>query len=273
MLGTLKKMRSQLDETGTVQYKLPIGEQELALNPLIGQQLTLTHTGNIFCCNCGKKTKKSYSQGHCFPCMQKLASCDLCIMKPETCHFDQGTCREPQWAQSHCFVPHYVYLSNTSGIKVGITRHNQIPTRWIDQGATQGLAIFKVSTRQLSGLIEVELAKFVKDKTNWQAMLKGNADDVDLAQQAQILIPQIEQRLSELAMEKGDYKIERLEENIQQICYPVSQFPKKVSSHNFDKNPIVSGTLVGIKGQYLIFDTGVINIRKFSSYEVSISTE
>jgi uncharacterized protein (UPF0335 family) len=148
-------------------------------------------------------------------------------------------------------------------------RHNQIPTRWIDQGATQGLAIFKVSTRQLSGLIEVELAKFVKDKTNWQAMLKGNADDVDLAQQAQILIPQIEQRLNELAMEKGDYKIERLEENIQQICYPVSQFPKKVSSHNFDKNPIVSGTLVGIKGQYLIFDTGVINIRKFSSYEIS----
>jgi hypothetical protein len=273
MLGTLKKLRSRLDEADLVQYNLVVGDQELPLNPLIGQTLSLTHTGNIFCCNCGRKTKKSYSQGHCFPCMQKLASCDMCIMKPETCHFDQGTCREPQWAQSHCFVPHYVYLSNTSGIKVGITRNNQLPTRWIDQGATQGLAIFKVSTRQLSGLIEVELAKLVKDKTNWQAMLKGNAADIDLNAKAQELIPHIEHRLNELAMEKGEYKIERLTETIQQINYPMTAFPKKISSHNFDKVPEVTGVLLGIKGQYLIFDTGVINIRKFSAYEVTVTTD
>lgn len=191
-------------------------------------------------------------------------------MKPETCHFSEGTCREPEWAQTHCFVPHYVYLSNTSGIKVGITRHNQIPTRWIDQGATQGLLTFKVSTRHLSGLIEVELARLVNDKTHWQAMLKAHNDDQDLKAIANQLIPQVEVRLNELLMENGDYAIERLDESIQKIDYPVSEFPKKIKSFNFDKTPEVSGFLKGIKGQYLIFDTGVINIRKFTSYEVTV---
>ncbi|MCL1080116.1 DUF2797 domain-containing protein [Parashewanella spongiae] len=272
MLGTLRKMAATIDDNNVVHYQMRVGEQTLDLNPLIGHTLTLSHTGKILCSNCGKKTKKSYSQGHCFVCMQKLASCDLCIMKPEICHFDQGTCREPEWAHSHCFVPHYVYLSNTSGIKVGITRNNQIPTRWIDQGATQGLPIFKVSTRQLSGLIEVELAKLVNDKTHWQAMLKGNSEDKDLSQISAELIPQIETRLNELCMENGDYKIERLNDNIQSINFPIENFPTKIKSHNFDKTPEVTGILKGIKGQYLIFDTGVINVRKFTSYEVNVST-
>ena len=269
MLGTLRKMRSTLDEHDRVQYQLPVGDELLDLNPLIGKNLTLTHTGKISCSNCGKKTKKSYSQGHCFVCMKKLASCDMCIMKPETCHYDQGTCREPEWGQANCFVPHYVYLSNTSGIKVGITRHTQLPTRWIDQGATQGLPIFRVSTRQLSGLVEVELAKMIADKTNWQTMLKGNAEDIDLKEKAAELIPQIETKLHELAMSKGEYSIERLDESIQAISYPIETFPTKVKSHNFDKEPVVSGILQGIKGQYLIFDTGVINIRKFTAYEIT----
>ncbi|BCV32001.1 DUF2797 domain-containing protein [Shewanella algae] len=271
MLGTLDKMAVALDENHLAQYTLRVAEQRLALNPLIGKSLTLSHTGNIFCCNCGKKTKKSYSQGHCYVCMQKLASCDLCVMKPETCHYDQGTCREPEWGDTHCMVPHYVYLSNTSGIKVGITRHTQLPTRWLDQGATQGLPIFKVSSRQLSGLIEVELAKLIADKTNWQAMLKGNNNEIDLKAKAETLLPSIETRLHELAMSRGDYRIERLTETETQIHYPVSEFPKKIKSHNFDKEAVVSGTLMGIKGQYLLFDTGVINIRKFTSYEVEVS--
>lgn len=271
MLGTLKKLRVQLDETQKVQYQLVVGNKLLPLNPLIGKPLTLTHTGNIFCCNCGKKTKKSYSQGHCFVCMQKLASCDICIMKPETCHFDQGTCREPEWAQSHCFVPHYVYLSNTSGIKVGITRHTQLLTRWIDQGATQGLPIFKVATRQISGLVEVELAKFINDKTQWQTMLKGHAENIDLNEKAAELIPLIEAKLHNISRQNDNYSIERLYESIQSIHYPIEVFPKKINSHNFDKEAAVSGILQGIKGQYLIFDTGVINIRKFTAYEVRVT--
>ncbi|MGF1726220.1 DUF2797 domain-containing protein [Photobacterium nomapromontoriensis] len=270
MLGTLNKMRSKLGEV--VEYHLPIGDQLLALNPLIGKQLKLTFTGNIYCNACGKKTKKSYSQGHCFPCMKKLARCDMCIMKPETCHYDKGTCREPQWGDEYCMVPHYVYLSNTSALKVGITRHTQLPTRWIDQGATQALPILKVKTRQISGLAEIALAEMVADKTNWRTMLKGNNSEISLKDEANRLLPAIEQRLNELLEIYGHDAVEKLDEEIVNIHYPVDTFPTKISSHNFDKDPIVEGVLIGIKGQYLIFDSGVINIRKFTSYEITVET-
>ncbi|EEX37350.1 DUF2797 domain-containing protein [Vibrio metschnikovii] len=267
--GVLQKMRAQHHQT--VHYQLPVGEHLIDLNPLIGKTLTLHHTGNIFCHSCGKKTKKSYSQGHCFVCMKKLASCDMCIMKPETCHFEQGTCREPEWAQSHCMVDHYVYLSNTSSLKVGITRHNQIPTRWIDQGATQGLPLYKVKTRHISGLLEVELAKHIADKTNWRTLLKGDGEPLPLAEHAAKLTPLLTSKIAELRQKFGADAVIELDENGTEIRYPVEQHPVKITSHNFDKQPLVSGVLQGIKGQYLIFDNGVINIRKYTAYEVEVS--
>ncbi|GAA4895141.1 DUF2797 domain-containing protein [Ferrimonas pelagia] len=270
MQGTLSKMAVEL--AATAQYALRVGEQRLPLNDLIGQPLTLRFTGKIFCDACGRKTNKSYSQGHCFPCMKKLARCDMCMMKPETCHFAQGTCREPEWGQRHCMIPHTVYLANTSGLKVGITR--QLPVRWLDQGATQALPILRVATRQLSGLVEIELAKLVADKTNWRAMLKGAGAPVDLKAEAARLLPQIEATLTQLNRQFADsvegMAIERLDEPVVSIDYPVSQYPSKIASHNFDKAAEVSGVLQGIKGQYLIFDTGVINIRKFTGYEVTV---
>ncbi|QSX31154.1 DUF2797 domain-containing protein [Shewanella cyperi] len=270
MQGTLTKMRTGLDAQGTANYFLMLGDTEVALNPLIGKPLQLIYSGNIYCCNCGRKTKKSYSEGHCFVCMQKLASCDMCILKPETCHFDKGTCREPQWGLSHCFVPHFVYLSNTSGLKVGITRHTQIPTRWIDQGATQGLPILKVASRKISGLIEVEIAKHVADKTHWQAMLKGNNANMDLAAEAARLLSEVAPVLADIRAEYGEDAVQELVSQPQPIDFPVTKFPTKVTSFNLDKAPIIEGVLTGIKGQYLIFDTGVINIRKYTGYEVSI---
>lgn len=269
MIGNIRKMHSDLDATtGKVEYSLPIGDELLPLNPLIGKSLKLTHTGEIHCSNCKKKTKKSFSQGFCFPCMRKLAACDMCIMKPETCHYSQGTCREPEWGETNCMIDHFVYLSNTSGLKVGITRHSQVPTRWIDQGATQALPIAKVKTRQISGLVEVALAEMVADKTNWRALLKGNNDAMDLKEKAQELLPSIKERLSQIQLEFGEDAVELLDEDIVDIEFPVTQFPTKIVSHNFDKNPVVEGVLEGIKGQYLIFDTGVINVRKFTSYQI-----
>lgn len=273
MKGTLAKMQAKLTDNNDVDYQLPIGEQQLRLNDLIGKSITFIYTGNIYCCHCGNKTKKSYSQGHCYVCMKKLASCDLCIMKPETCHYANGTCRQPEWGEKNCFVPHYVYLSNTSGIKVGITRYTQIPTRWIDQGATQGLPILKVSSRQISGLIEIELAKFIKDKTNWRTMLKGNQQDIDLTNVADILLPKIQDTIDKLKTEFGDDSIEFLSKKTQMLNFPINVFPNKINSYNLDKSPIFSDTLKGIKGQYLIFEHGVINIRKFTAYEVNINIE
>ena len=266
--GTLSKLRASINDK--VQYQLAVGDELIDLNPLIGKTLTLTHTGNIFCCSCGKKTKKSYSQGHCFVCMKKLASCDMCIMKPETCHYDQGTCREPEWGERNCMVDHFVYLSNTSSLKVGITRHTQIPTRWIDQGATQGMPIFKVATRYISGLIEVEIAKHVADKTNWRNLLKGDAEPLSLQEQFATILPLVEDKIIEIRQRFGEDSIQIINAELTSLSYPVEKHPVKIVSHNFDKSPEVTGKLQGIKGQYLIFDTGVINIRKFTSYEVEV---
>ncbi|MGR8948108.1 MAG: DUF2797 domain-containing protein [Gammaproteobacteria bacterium] len=268
MQGTLRKMTTELADV--VQYGLPLGDETLSLNPLIGQKLKLHYLDEIFCQNCGRKTKKSFSQGFCYPCMNKLAACDMCILKPEKCHYDQGTCREPEWADRHCMVNHIVYLANTSALKVGITRASQVPTRWMDQGATEALPIYRVLTRHISGIVEIEIAKWVADKTNWRAMLKGDGEALPLKEKANELSREIAQALQQIRSERGEDSVEPLDENIVKISYPVSEYPRKVSSFNFDKNPEVEGTLMGIKGQYLIFDTGVINIRKFTGYNVRV---
>jgi len=272
--GNLRKMRSNLtqkNEGSRVEYFLPLGDSEVPLNPYIGKHLRLKFLGNIYCSHCNKRTNKSFSQGFCFPCMKKLACCDMCIMKPETCHYDQGTCREPSWGEQNCFVPHYVYLSNTSGLKVGITRYTQIPTRWIDQGATQATIIYKVNTRQQSGFVEMAFKDLIADKTNWRTMLKENQPDRDLLSEATELKAKLSEKLDKVIGSFSANDIESQENEVTKINYPVLEFPAKIASHNFDKNPVVEGTLMGIKGQYLIFDTGVINIRKFTSYDVEVS--
>ncbi len=141
--------------------------------------------------------------------------------------------------EENCMVDHFVYLSNTSNLKVGITRHTQIPTRWIDQGATQGLPIFKVKTRYISGLIEVELAKHIADKTNWRTLLKGDGENIALEQEAARLLPLVEEKVQEIKQKFGDDSIVDLSESITDISYPVNAHPTKITSHNFDKNPVV----------------------------------
>jgi hypothetical protein len=267
MLGPLQKMRTLL--SGSVSYELPLAEQSIALNPLMGKSIKFTYTGQIFCVHCKRPIKKSFNQGYCYPCFTSLAQCDLCIMKPETCHYEAGTCREPDWAQNFCFQPHIIYLANSSGIKVGITRQTQLPTRWIDQGAVQALPIFKVSSRYVSGLVEVIFAKHISDKTSWQQMLKGRSEAIDLEAKRDELMALSAESLTEIANRFGPDSLQLLsDEKVVDIHYPIDRYPVKIQSFNLDKTPEVSGVLHGIKGQYLLLDTGVINIRKFSGYEV-----
>ena len=268
--GKLQKMKVELDTP--VRYSMMLDGQEVPINEAIGKTLTLTYTGEINCVNCDRKTKKSFNQGYCYPCLRSLAQCDMCIVKPELCHYEAGTCREPKWGEDHCLQPHYVYLANSSGVKVGITRGTQIPTRWIDQGAVQALPIMQVSERLLSGLVETELKQYVSDKTSWQKMLKGNIKAVDLLNVRDELLEQSEHAFDVLTQQFGEEAIIYLEdEEPIDIEYPVLEYPQKVKSFNFDKTPEVTGTLMGIKGQYLIFDTGVINIRKFGGYQVQVA--
>ena len=270
--GLLHKMSTQL--LSPVAYQLTLGAETLTLNDSLGKKIKLNFSGNIVCQHCQRKIKKSYNQGYCFPCFKKLAQCDMCIMKPETCHYDRGTCREPVWAEKHCMQNHTVYLANSSGLKVGITRNTQVPTRWIDQGAIQALPLFEVKNRLHSGLVEVLIAEYVADKTNWRAMLKGEVSELDMLAQRDIIINQCEEQLEYLYEEVEDFHLEPLsDEEVVNINYPVLEYPKKIISHNVEKTPEIEGILLGIKGQYLIFDTGVINIRKHSAYEVNISLE
>ncbi len=274
MLGYTKKMRARLDldTSKPVQYELLLGEQLVELNSLIGKPIKLTYTGKIACIHCNKVIKKSFNQGYCYPCFISLAQCDMCIMKPETCHYDAGTCREPAWGEEFCFKPHIVYLANSSGIKVGITRQTQIPTRWIDQGAVQALPIFKVQSRYISGLIEIIIAKHVSDKTSWQQMLKSKAEFVDLISKRDELVAVCATELAEISQRFGMHAVEFLgNESILDIHFPVDTYPVKVKSFNLDKNPEVAGVLHGIKGQYLLLDTGVINLRKYTGYEIDFS--
>jgi len=265
--GPLSKMVSSLQDT--VEYSLPVGEHLVPLNPLIGETVRLEFQGEINCQHCQRKTKKSFNQGFCYPCFKKLARCDSCIMSPEKCHYAAGTCREPEWAEKNCMVEHIVYLANTSAPKVGITRGSQVPTRWIDQGATQALPILSVQSRLQSGLVEHALKSFIADKTQWQTMLKGNGDVQDLRSLRDDLLSKIEAELDGFSQQFGSSAFSVLDQAEEvQIDYPVQNFPVKVKSFNFDKDPVVEGVLEGIKGQYLILDSGVINIRKFTAYQV-----
>lgn len=268
--GPLDKLRAELSEP--VSYRLPLGDQEIPLAPLIGSVLRLEFTGTITCCHCGHKSKRSFAQGYCYPCFQRLAQCDGCIVKPETCHFHLGTCREPEWAEGACMVPHIVYLANSSGLKVGITRATQVPTRWIDQGATQALPVLRVATRRVSGLAEVLFGQSVADKTNWRLMLGGKAADLDLRVEAAQLLGTYRVALEDLRLQFGQGSVEALPEaDVTCIEYPVQAYPSKPQSLNLDKTPVVEGRLTGIKGQYLMFGNQVLNVRNFTSYHVRVS--
>ncbi|QKZ03689.1 MULTISPECIES: DUF2797 domain-containing protein [Pseudomonas] len=268
--GSISKMTTRLDGP-VVQYSFRLGDVEVPVNPLIGKTVRLEFLGAIHCSHCGRKTKTSFSQGYCYPCMTKLAQCDVCIMSPERCHYDAGTCREPSWGEQFCMTDHVVYLANSSGIKVGITRATQLPTRWLDQGASQALPIVRVATRQQSGLVEDLFRSQVADRTNWRALLKGDAAPVDLGEVRDMLFDTCGAGLSLLQERFGLQAIQPLHDTpVLEIRYPVEAYPAKIASFNLDKNPVAEGTLLGIKGQYLIFDTGVINIRKYTAYQLAV---
>ncbi len=267
--GVMRKMLTRLDDP--VRYSMSLSGEQTPLNEWLGQPVQLHHTGRIFCVHCGRKTGKSFNQGFCYPCFRKLAQCDSCIIHPERCHFDQGTCREPDWGERVCMRDHIVYLANSSGLKVGITRSVQVPTRWIDQGATQALAIIRVRSRMQSGHLEVLFKERVADKTNWRDMLKGVAEPIDLLAERDRLVEAAREGIDELARRFGFFAITVLNglEPVR-IRYPVLEYPTKPNALNFDKEPTVGGILKGIKGQYLIFDQGVINLRRFAGYEVEL---
>jgi hypothetical protein len=263
MKGDLRKMKTSLKD-GVVHYQLALGDDRVDLNDHLGQSLHLHFTGNIHCIATGEKIKKSYNQGYSYKAFMTLAECDLCIVKPELCHYAKGTCRDPKWGEENCFAPHFLYLAYSSEMKVGITREHQVPTRFMDQGATYALPILKLNSRRDSGMLESEIAKELSDRTNWRKMLQGDCRDLDLQE--------FYDKRDQLYEDYGDFidelGAEDVEQEVIELSYPVLEYPEKIVSLGFDKTVDVKGKLLGIKGQYLILDTGVINMRKHQGYEI-----
>ena len=185
--GNILKMRTEL--ASPVKYTLPIGENLLEMNGLIGKEISLKFDGRINCISCGKQTKTSFGQGFCYNCLQTAPEASESVMRPELSKAHFGIARDMEWAEKHDLINHIVYLAVSSEVKVGVTRIHQIPTRWIDQGATQAIKLAKTPNRHIAGIIEVFLKKHFTDKTNWRAMLKNEIiENIDLVTEKEKVI-------------------------------------------------------------------------------------
>lgn len=253
----LSKMKAALENK--VQYTLHGQTEIVDMNQLLGQKIKMTYLQKQQCASCNKE-KKLFAQGFCYDCFTSAPEAAPCIINPELCEGHLGKGRDVEWEKAHHVQPHVVYLALASAVKVGVTRDTQVPTRWIDQGASYAIKLAEVPYRKLAGDIEVALKGTFTDKTNWRAMLKNEIGDFDLEEekwQCEELLPN----------DLSDYMSE--DDDIIEINYPVLEFPEKVKSIGFDKQLIIEGQLLGIKGQYLLLDDNrVINIRKHTGYYV-----
>lgn len=263
--GQVFKMKVELADE--VKYTLNFHDEDkvdsVEMNALIGAKIKLSFSGNIHCIKCGKKTKNSFGQGFCYPCFTSAPEAAECIIKPELCRAHLGEGRDPEWEERNHNQPHFVYLAATDVVKVGVTRDHQIPTRWIDQGASSAIRLAHTPNRYLAGVLEVALKDQFTDKTNWRKMLKNDIDE-------SIDLEEVKWELEELLpADLTEYFSD--DDEVVEINYPVLEFPEKVKSLGFDKQAVIEGTLKGIKGQYLLLDDNrVLNIRKHTGYIISL---
>lgn len=262
MKGFMQALNHRVDDP--IRYELSFTDQTEPINPWIGHKLRLEFLGEKKCVACGRKVKKLYQGGYCFPCVTTLAETDLCIVKPHECHFHLGTCRDEDFGKAYCMVPHYVYLAVSSQAKVGLTRKGREFTRWVDQGAHQAVIFAQLGTRKLAGDLEMEIAKNMPDKTNWRHLVQGITTDVDLLDLAMVTKEKLPESMQAYVLP---------EFALHTFTYPVMEgvAPKAISV-NLENNPIES-VLLGIRGQYLLFEQGAINVKKHAGMLCKVDLE
>jgi len=249
--GVLTKMRT---ENGSpINYFLTMNDDELHMNEVLGRKLKISFDG-YQCLNCGS-ARKTYRMGHCYDCYYKLPQTADWVIRPELSKAHLGEeDRDLAYEQATQLKPHIVYLALSSNVKVGVTRKSQVPTRWIDQGANQALEIVEAPNRYLAGIAEVALKNFVADKTNWRKMLKNEVEEEDLFE--------IRNKLAEHIPEEVVPYFLPDKSQTWNLDFPVSKYPVKIKSLNLTKTPVFEEKLMGIKGQYLIFENDtVFNVR------------
>jgi len=259
--ATLKKMRAE--NLQPINYFLDVESGFLHLNQLLGKTIRLEHSGSQ-CLNCGL-SKPIFRQGHCQSCFFDSPATGDWIMRPELSKAHLGEeDRDLEYESKMQLQPHTVYLALSSHLKVGVTRKSQLPTRWIDQGAHQATVILEVPNRYLAGVGEVALKNFFSDKTNWRKMLQNDAEAVDWKEARNLALDGIPNDLKPYIIRETT--------DIQNMIFPVLQYPEKVKSLNLSKTPLYEGKLMGIKGQYLIFeDATVFNVRSNEGQCVNLS--
>ncbi len=248
--GQILKMMSF--DAQPIQYYLNLSGDLIHMNELIGKELSIKHIG-YECVSCGKD-KPIYRMGFCKSCFFESPYASDTIIRPElsTAHLGIEE-RNIDVEREIQLQPHTVYLAYTGDVKVGVTRTSQIPTRWIDQGATFALPIARTENRYEAGMIEVALKEHLADKTNWRKMLQDDfekeVDLIDFQNKVKDYFPQdFEKFYSE-------------GEEVQRFDYPYTK-PEKITSFTLDKKPEFTAQLLGIKGQYLSFEGGLfMNIR------------
>ena len=259
--GVLKKMETEFGNP--IQYYLVFEDGFLNVNQLLNQKIEISFLG-YECLNCHKK-KKIFRQGFCYDCFYSSPAVGDWIMKPElsTAHLGIQD-RDLVYEEKVQLQPHIVYFALSSEVKVGVTRKSQVPTRWIDQGAEKAIAIVEVPNRYLAGITEVALKNHYADKTNWRKMLTNDISDIDLIAEKM----KVESWIPDEA--KAFFKTEK--NNLVEMIYPVIVYPKKINSLSLEKTTSFNGILMGIKGQYLIFDDGtVFNVRSNEGFVVALS--
>jgi hypothetical protein len=259
MEGVLVKMKTELNNP--IRYYLTFPSMFVRVNELIGKTITFTHTG--YCClNCGSN-ETIFRQGFCKRCFFETPTAGDWIMRPELsqAHLDIED-RDLAYEKEVQLQPHVVYLAVSSGLKVGVTRKTQVPTRWIDQGAHQTIPIVEVPNRYLAGITEVALKEHYNDKTNWRRMLTQDPSQMDL-------VAERDRALQWLPQEVNPYIKTTENDATLFLQFPLEQPPTKVKSVNLTKSKMHSGKLVGIKGQYLVFaDQSVMNVRSHEGVSV-----
>ena len=257
--GVLTKMETELAEP--IQYYLVFESDFINMNQLLNKRISIQFV-KYQCLNCSLD-KPIFRQGFCKSCFFDIPQAADWIMRPElsTAHLGKED-RNLDYEKKAQLQPHIVYLANSSNVKVGVTRKSQVPTRWIDQGAHEAIEIVEVPNRYLAGITEVALKAHVGDKTNWRKMLKNDIEDENLIEWRDRLKQYIPDEV------KDYYIANNIETHLE---FPVSQYPEKPKSLNLKKTQSYSGKLVGIKGQYLIFeDQTVFNIRSNEGLVVNI---
>ena len=257
--------RLTFDDSAPIRFTLHVGSEQLPLNAQIGKGLEITYLGRADCIHCGTTVPSRYGGGYCYRCFTQLARCDLCVVSPTRCHYDEGTCREPEWGETFCMRPHWVYLVRSTDLKVGLTRQDNAVFRWTEQGARAGVVVARAETRRAAGAVEALIATRVSDKTDWRRLVTGQAVDLDLTVEAQRIKDEWAQPMRDLPDAQWTEGV------VTELQYPVDRYLNRPQRIRLADQGTILGRVTGVIGQYVLFDHGAFNVAEHAGMHVQVT--